>query len=149
MTTQELSPAVVEALAIGNLPDVQWKAQDDLCDCLYQRIGMWTNPYIAVTKEIRFCCIWAKIEELFPGYAREVPAFYDYNADQWVTEPVAWNGEDDMPAAIWHRQLARATGVSVSEARAMNIPPPKGVKRQPRPLFLLPWSGEYIEVELG
>ena len=151
MTTQtpELSPAIIQALSIGMLPDVQWKVHDDLCDCVYQRIGMWTNPYLAETLEVRMCCIWAKIYELFPEYVRNVPAFWDYNADEWVTEPAEWNGEDDMPAAIWHRQIARKQDISVAEARALNLPAPKGKRRGIKPVFLLPWSGEWVPVELG
>lgn len=147
--TTELSPAIVEALSIGNLPDVQWKPQDDLCDCVYQRIGMWTNPYLAVTKEVRFCCIWAKIEEMFPGYAREVPAYWDINREEWVTEPAPWNGEEDMPVSIWHRQLARKLGISVSQAREMNLPTPKGQPIKPKSTIFLKWSGEWIPVELA
>ena len=29
-----------------NIPGVEWEYHDDLCDCTYQRIGFWTNPYI-------------------------------------------------------------------------------------------------------
>jgi hypothetical protein len=147
--TTELSPAVIEALSVGMLPDVVWKTHDDLCDCVYQRIGMWTNPYLAETLEVRMCCIWAKLYEQYPEYVRTIPAFWDYNADEWVTEPAEWNGEEDMPAAIWHRQIARKYGVSVSQAREMHLEPPRGRKREPKPLFLLPWSGEWVAVELG
>ena len=144
-----LSPAIVEALSISELPDVQWKAQDDLCDCTYQRIGMWTNPYLAETLEVRMCCIWAELYKQYPQFVRTIPAFWDYNREEWVTEPQAWNGETDMPASMWHRQLARATGMTVAEARELPTAPPKGIKREPKPRFLLPWSGEWIPVELG
>lgn len=150
MTTETtLSPAVVEALAIAELPDVQWKMHDDLCDCVYQRIGMWTNPYLAETLEVRMCCIWAEIYKQYPQFVRTVPAFWDYNNDEWVTEPAAWNGETDMPASMWHRQLARALNVSVSEARAMNIEPPKGQPKKPKPQMFLKWGSEWLPVELG
>jgi hypothetical protein len=147
--TTELSPAVIEALSVGMLPDVQWKMHDDLCDCTYQRIGMWTNPYLADTLEVRMCCIWAEIYKAFPQFVRQVPAFWDYNTEEWVTEPAEWNGEDDMEVSMWHRQLARQTGKSLAEVREMGIEPPKGHKKQAKPVFLLPWSGEYVAVELG
>lgn len=145
----QLSPAVIEALSIGNLPDIEWKMWDDNCECTFQRIGMWTNPYLAETLEVRMCCIWGEIYKSFPDFVRTVPAFYDYNADQWVTEPATWNGEDDMPAALWHRQLARATGITVSEAREVAPDPPKGKPLAAKPTLFLPWSGEYVAVVLG
>lgn len=144
-----ISPAIVEALAISELPDVQWKMFDDLCDCTYQRIGMWTNPYLAETLEVRMCCIWAEIYAQHPDYVRTVPGFWDYNAGEWVTEPAEWNGEEDMPIALWHRQLARKYGVTVSEAREMKLPAPKGKPLSDKPRLFLPWSGEYVEVVLG
>jgi len=152
MTTEILSPAVVEALSIGNLPDIQWKMHDDLCDCTYQRIGMWTNPYLAETLEVRMCCIWNELYKQFPQYVRSVPAFWDYNAEQWVTEPAEWNGEEDMPQSMWHRQLARKLGISLEAARMLNIPAPQGQKlpqRTPKPQMLLSFGGEWIPVELG
>ena len=149
MTTEMMpSPAVIEALAIGSLPDVQWKHGDDLCDCIYQRIGMWTNPYLAVTHEIRLCCAWAKLYEMFPETVRTIPAFWDYNNDVWVTEPAEWNGETDMPLALWHRQVARMRGITVAEARAMNLPAPKGKARKPAPHLILKAGGEWVELEL-
>ena len=146
-----ISPAVVEALAISELPDVQWKMHDDLCDCTYQRIGMWTNPYLAETLEVRMCCIWAELYKQFPQFVRTIPAFWDYNAEEWVTEPQEWNGEEDMPLSMWHRQIARKYGITVAAARNVTESPPKGkpIQRAPKPLFLLPWSGEWLPVELG
>jgi hypothetical protein len=144
-----LSPAVVEALAISGLPEKQWRVHDDLCDCVYQRIGMWTNPYLAETLEVRQCCIWAELYKMFPHLVRTIPAFWDYNADEWVTEPAEWNGEDDMPQSMWHRQLARKLNISVPEARELNAKAPKGKPRYPKPKFYLPLDGEYVEVLLG
>lgn len=152
MTTEQLSPAIVQALAIGMLPDVQWRMHDDLCDCVYQRIGLWTNPYLAETLEVRMCCIWAELYKQYPEYVRTIPAFWDYNTEEWVTEPAEWNGEEDMPASIWHRQLARKQGISVAEARALNLPAPKGTGRPaeaPKPVIYLQWSGEWLPMELG
>ena len=152
MSETVLSPAVVEALSIGNLPDIQWKMHDDLCDCTYQRIGMWTNPYLAETLEVRMCCIWNELYKQFPQYVRSVPAFWDYNAEQWVTEPAEWNGEEDMPQSMWHRQLARKLGISLEAARMLNIPAPAGMPRSrdlPKPQMLLSFGGEWIPVELG
>ena len=146
-----LSPAVVEALAIGSLPEIQWKPQDDLCDCTYQRIGLWTNPYLAETLEVRMCCIWAELYKQFPEFVRTVPAFYDYNADEWVTEPMEWNGEDEMPKAIWYRHLARKHGRAVAEIRAefsgRDSERPKGAPVKGPAPFFLPFGGEWLEVD--
>ena len=152
-TTQPLpTPSLIEAMAIAALPEIEWKQDDDLCDCTYQRIGSWTNPYLAETLEVRMCCIWKELYRQFPQFVREVPAFWDYNKNEWVTEPIEWNGEQDMPRAMWHRQLSRMTGLDLNTVRSMNTTPPQGKPRglpQPKPVILLRWSGEWIPVELG
>ncbi len=110
--------AVLEALSIGSLPDVVWQHGDDLCDCIFQRIGMWKNPYLAETLEIRLCCIWAKIAEQYPEFVRTIPGYFDDNTDTWFTEPMAWDAEHDMPKAIWYRHLARTLNRPLAEIRA-------------------------------
>lgn len=115
-----------------------WSVQDDLCDCVYQRIGYWFNPYIGETLETRLCCVWAKFEAQWPELF--------HRSKQ---EPAVWNGETTMPKSIWHRQLSAHLGVSVSEARSFNMEPPKGQPHVEKPAFYLPWSGDYIEVRLG
>lgn len=138
-----LSPAVVEALAISNIPDIQWKMEDDLCDCTYQRIGWWTNPYLAETLEVRVCCIWAELYKQFPQFVRMTPAFWNYNKDKWVTEPMEWTGENPMPRSIWYRQLARKQSRSLAEIRAeyADQEPPQGY--EPRLLFT-PENGDWV-----
>ena len=108
---------VLSALGAGMVPEEFWDVNDDLCDCTFQRIGMWTNPYLGETLEVRMCCIWAEFYKLFPQFVRVIPAFLDYNKDEWVTEAMEWNGETDMPKPVWYRQIARREGISVTEAR--------------------------------
>ena len=144
-----VSPAVLQALSIGALPDVEWQADDDLCDCTYQRIGMWRNPYLAETLIVRVCCIWADLYKQYPQFVQQIPGYWNDETEQWDTEPWAWNGEDEMAPALWHRQLARKYGITVAAARALNLAPPKGQHIRAKPLFFLPWGGEYIEVTLG
>ena len=79
---------------------------------------------------------------------RTIPAFWDYNRDEWVTEPMEWNGETDMPPALWHRQLARQRGITVAEARALNLLAPKGKPRKASPHLFLKAGGEWVELEL-
>ena len=129
--------ALEQALAIINAQDT-WNVNDDLCDCVYQRIGYWNNPYIGETLEIRLCCVWAEFEKQWPQFFRRTQI-----------EPAAWDGETDMPRSIHNRQLAALHGLSVSQARDLNLEVPKGKPREPRPIFLLPWSGEWLAVELG
>lgn len=133
MQSTRLSPAVVQALAVGSLPDIQWQVGDDLCDCTFQRVGWWTNPYLAETLEVRMCCIWAELYKQFPDLVRTIPAFWNYNQNEWVTETQDWNGETQMPRALWYRQLARQQGRPLPEIRAeyQNQEPPQG-----RPLIL-------------
>ena len=121
MNTQvqsQLSPAVIEALTIGSLPDVQWQHEDDLCDCTFQRIGMWKNPYLAETLEIRLCCVWARLAEQYPESVRTIPGYWNENTKSWETQPWDWNGETEMPRAIWYRHLARKLNRPLAEIRA-------------------------------
>jgi len=113
-----VSPAVLEALSIGSLPDVEWQTGDDLCDCTYQRIGMWKNPYLAETLEIRLCCVWAKLAEQYPDAVRTIPGYFNENTKEWMTQPWAWDGEAEMPKAIWYRHLARKLDRPLAEIRA-------------------------------
>ena len=113
-----LSPALIEALAIAGLPDVQWQHDDDLCDCVFQRIGMWKNPYLATQHEIRLCCVWAELEKQYPDFVRTIPGYFNENTKEWQTEPSEWNAEFPMPKAIWYRHLARQQGRSVADIRA-------------------------------
>lgn len=139
-----LSAAVIEALAIGNLPDVQWVHGDDLCDCTYQRIGMWKNPYLAETLEVRLCCVWGKLAELYPDMVRAIPAYWLDNEQRWDTVPHEWNGETDMPPYLWYRHLARKLNRPLSAIRAeykhRDAERPRGVPRiAPTPVPYIPF----------
>lgn len=128
--------ALEQALEIINAQET-WDVNDDQCDCTYQRIGYWNNPYIGETLEIRLCCVWAQFEKEWPQFFKRTQI-----------EPAEWNGETDMPKSIWHRQLSKAFRVSVDEARNLNLPSPKGKPKAQEPIFYLPWSGEYLPVRL-
>ncbi len=110
--------------------EIKWVHGDDLCDCTFQRIGFWTNPYIARTYEVRLCCMWADLGKMFPDNIREINASTDLNTGELVDEPMVWNGEADMPRDIWYRQLAVVRGESLETVREKfaDIEPPKGVK---------------------
>ena len=113
-----LEEQVLAALAAESLP-VHWLSGDDGCDCMVERIGEWSNPQMAYTKQIRFCCIWAELERMFPKFVQEVPAYYDANRDEWQTEIQEWDSEEaDMPLPYWYRQHARRHDLTVGEARA-------------------------------
>lgn len=119
--------ALEQALEIIGAQET-WDVNDDLCDCTYQRIGYWNNPYIGETLEVRFCCVWAELERQYPQFFRRTQI-----------EPAAWNGEANMPRSVWHRQIAKANGVSVSEARelAAGQDSPRGIPRKsPAILYL-------------
>lgn len=122
-------------LETSGIPEELWFDQDDLCDCTFQRIGWWTNPYIARTLEARLCCMWARLYKMFPDLVREIPAFDNYNAPTKTYEiiPQEWNGEGDMPRALWHRQVAIQTGLTLEQVRHLlkDEEPPKG-KPKPR-----------------
>lgn len=131
--------ALEQALEIISTQET-WSNQDDLCDCTYQRAGYWNNPYIGETYEVRICCLYAEFEKMWPQYFKRTQI-----------EAAHWNGEDDMPASIWYRQIAKGAGVPVSLARkiADGLTPPKGTPRTPKPLFYLKWGSDYVPMELG
>ena len=123
MTTATLSRQahadVLAALSVSNLPDVHWLQGDDLCDCTFQRIGSWTNPYLGKTLRVRLCCIWSELYRQYPQHVQQVDAYYDENRHAWVDEPREWDStDDDMPPALWYRQIAARTGASLSAVRA-------------------------------
>jgi hypothetical protein len=123
-------------LLTDHIPEIRWEHEDDLCDCTFQRIGWWTNPYLGRTLEIRLCCAWAKLAELHPEireFMREIPAFDDYNANRWEPEPQPWQSKDsDMPRAIWYRQLVALTGKPITVIRAEydHLNPPTRVQKR-------------------
>lgn len=114
----------------AELPEIEWDHEDDLCDCTFQRIGWWTNPYIGKTMRIRWCCIWNELGKQFPQYVELLPGFYNYNEGRYEAEPWEWDGEADMPRAIWYRQIQSITGRSLPEIRERfkEMAPPKGTK---------------------
>ena len=112
----------------ADIPEVRWTNQDDLCDCTFQRIGEWTNPYIGQTMRVRFCCVWEEFERMWPQHFERIDAGYDHNAKSYVHEPMEWNGEDDMPRSIWYRQIQKITGQSLDQVRNQygTQEPPRG-----------------------
>lgn len=123
----------------ASLPEIQWNGGDDLCDCTFQRAGWWTDPYTARTLEIRLCCMWERLNDLFPGLMRLIPGWTDYNnGNRFVSEPMMWNGESDMGRAQWYRQIQTLTGKSLPKIREefAGQEPPRGIIRpkQPEPV---------------
>lgn len=120
-------------LQVASTPGLMWQTDDDLCDCTFQRIGFWTNPYMGSTMLVRLCCMWQKLDEMFPGMVMQIPAFYDYNKGRFDEGAQLWNGEADMPRAVWYRYLAAAEGKSLAEIRETYAAkePPKGIPAKP------------------
>ena len=120
---------------MGTLPEAAWLHGDDACDCTFQRIGLWKNPYIGETLEVRMCCIWAELYKLFPQFVRVTPAYLTGD-DEWDTSVREWDGEHDMPRDIWYRQRARIEGLMLTEVRekyATQSPPAGTPREAPEP----------------
>lgn len=130
--------ALEQAIQIIESQDT-WDVNDDLCDCTYQRVGYWNNPYIGESLEIRLCCVWAELEKQYPQFFRRTQI-----------EPAEWNGEADMPRSVWHRQLAKLHDVSVAEARqiAAGHDSPRGQKKVDPMPFVLLVNGSEVVVDL-
>ena len=134
ITERETLPGqdLLGLLATTMVPEIRWVYGDDLCDCVFQRIGDWTNPYLARTLRVRLCCLWARLYKDHPDLVEEIPAYYDGHADLFVTEPAEWDSPDwDMPRALWYRQMAVQTGLSLAEIRKRceTMDPPKRVSK--------------------
>jgi len=130
MKTETKTEALAQILTAA-IPGLQWETHDDLCDCTFQRIGFWTNPYIGATLRMRLCCLWKELAKQYPDLIQEVPHFYNYNTHKYEDKPWDWNGEFDMPRAIWYRHLASKTGLPLPEVREQyrDQEPPKGVPK--------------------
>ena len=116
-----MTTALAQAIGvlISTSPDSEWITGDDLCDCTFQQVREWTNPYLGQTLRIRWCCILAELEKQYPQYFSRVDAFYDHNRDEYIGEPQPWDStEMDMPVPLWYRQLARQQGRPLAEVRA-------------------------------
>ena len=117
------------------MPEFIWTHGDDLCDCTFQRIGEWTNPYLARTRRVRVCCLEDRMLEDNEDLVQDIPGFFNDDSGLFETEPWVWNGEDDMPEHLFMRQTAIIQGLSLDETRVKfeGVEPPKGI---PRPKVL-------------
>ena len=117
------------------MPEFIWTHGDDLCDCTFQRIGEWTNPYLARTRRVRVCCLEDRMLEDNEDLVQDIPGFFNDDTGLFETEPWVWNGEDDMPEHLFMRQTAIIQGLSLDETRVKfeGVEPPKGI---PRPKVL-------------
>ena len=111
------------------MPEVTWTHGDDLCNCTFQRIGDWSNPYIARTRRVRVCCLENRMLEDNEDLVQDIPGYYNENTGDFEAEPWVWDGEDDMPEHLFMRQTAIIQGLSLDETRVKfeGVEPPKGV----------------------
>jgi hypothetical protein len=106
-----------KALALEMAPD-QWLVGDDKCDCTFQRIGEWGNPYIGKSLQVRLCCIWDELAKDYPQFVQEVDGYWDRNRIEPVMGAQPWDSEEmDMPLDIWYRQLASEQNRPLVEIR--------------------------------
>ena len=125
------------AAAVSADPTVHWLLGDDLCDCTFQRVGEWANPYLGKTLRVRMCCIWAELYKQYPEYVQEC-GYYDPNRGTYTNTPAEWDSQDAaMPIYLWHRHLAAFEGLSVGEIRhkyaGREAERPKAGERLPSP----------------
>ena len=113
------------------MPEITWTHGDDLCNCTFQRIGDWANPYIARTRRVRVCCLANRMLEGNEDLVQDIPGYFNENTGEFETEPWVWNGEDDMPEHLFMRQTAIIQGLSLDETRVKfeGVEPPKGIPR--------------------
>ena len=113
------------------MPEFIWTHGEDLCDCTFQRIGEWTNPYLARTRRVRVCCLEDRMLDGNEDLVQDIPGFFNGNTGLFETEPWVWDGEDDMPQHLFMRQTAIIQGLSLDETRVKfeGVEPPKGTPR--------------------
>ena len=99
------------------MPEFIWTHGDDLCDCTFQRIGEWANPYLARTRRVRVCCLEDRMLDGNEDLVQDIPGFFNDSTGLFETEPWVWNGEDDMPEHLFMRQTAIIQGLSLDETR--------------------------------
>ena len=93
------------------MPEFIWTHGDDLCDCTFQRIGEWTNPYLARTRRVRVCCLEDRMLEGNEDLVQDIPGFFNDNTGLLDTEPLVWDGEDE------------------TRVKFEGVEPPKGIPR--------------------
>ncbi len=105
---------------LENNPEFHWTHGDDKCNCTFQRIGQWANPYIGKTIQIRLCCAWAKLFERpeMAEFYQEFDGYWNENTQDFDREPIPWNSDSDMPRYLFYRQVATVTGQTLDEVRA-------------------------------
>ena len=120
-----------QSLHPTEMPEFTWTHGDDLCDCTFQRIGEWTNPYLARTRRVRVCCLEDRMLDGNEDLVQDIPGFFNDNTWLLETEPWVWDGEDDMPEHLFMRQTAIIQGLSLDETRVKfeGVEPPKGIPR--------------------
>ncbi len=90
----------------ASMRGMRWILGDDKCDCLFQRIGEWSNPFLGRTMRVRLCCLWAKIYEQYPEFVQQLP-YHEPNKGTYTSEVLDWDSEQaDMPLYLWYRQLS-------------------------------------------
>jgi hypothetical protein len=126
------------------IPEFQWEHEDDLCDCSFQRISYWMNPYIGETEKIRLCCLYKELEDSFPHLFQHIKGYWDDDEREWITGQMEWNGENDMPRALWNRQLSIREGLPIEAIRKRTrlLEPPKGV---PLPVMEAPMAERPVQ----
>lgn len=113
----ELQRLAQVAWAAEEFP-AQWLQGDDACDCTFQRIGEWGNPYLGKSLQIRLCCVWAELAKQFPQFVQEVTVFWDRNKQAPTVGPQPWDSEEmDMPLDLWYRQLSAEQGRPLADIR--------------------------------
>ena len=121
----------IDNLHPREMPEITWTHGDDLCNCTFQRIGDWANPYIARTRRVRVCCLENRMLEGNEDLVQDIPGYFNENTGEFETEPWVWNGEDDMPESLFMRQAAIIQGLSLDATRVKfeGVEPPKGIPR--------------------
>lgn len=147
LATKPNQSVLMALVSEQDLP-MHWLHGDDLCDCMVQRIGEWTNSYTGMTEQYRWCCVWDELMRQVPAlraFRQVVPASYDEHRDEWKPDVEEWDSEiADMPLYLWYRQYARKHGLTVGEARKAlqgreserprKVPVGTGRKAEPSPV---------------
>ena len=120
-----------DSLHPRQMPEITWTHGDDLCNCTFQRIGDWSNPYLGLTRRVRVCCLEQRMLEGNEDLVQDIPGYFNENTGQFEAEPWVWDGEDDMPDHLFMRQTAIIQGLSLDETRVKfeGVEPPKGIPR--------------------
>ena len=98
------------------------EGHDDECDCLFQNVQEYSNPYYNKTLRFRYCCLLAEFRKQWPHLFEEIEGWWDSERKMWRNEAL------DPGEQLKHMPGHLAEHVSVRHEAAVTKEPIAVVK---------------------